>query len=131
MNEKLYEMLAAVQRTAVQISEMAVDAAYGAGKKASELAAVAKIKLRIMDLNGEVNAALQEVGEILYATHTGMPSDSEILLAKLQKIDALKADIQALNDQIGAEQVGRACCGTCGAAVCEDAVFCGECGEKL
>ena len=41
MNEKLYELLNAVQRTAVQAGNVASDAAYGVSKKAGELLAVA------------------------------------------------------------------------------------------
>ena len=91
MNEKLTSLLETVRRTAVQAGDAAADAAYSAGKVAGELLVVAKLNVRIMERKAAVNAALKEVGEILYATHTGNPSDSEILLAKLQEIDALKA----------------------------------------
>ena len=38
-----------------------------------------------------MDAALRQVGEMIYATHTGTPTESEVLLAKLQEIDALRA----------------------------------------
>ena len=84
MNEKLAALLESVQRTAVQASDVAADAAYGVGKVAGELLSVAKLNIRIMDRKAAVNTALREVGEILYATHTGNPTDSEVLIAKLQ-----------------------------------------------
>ena len=37
MNEKVYELLENVRRTAITVSDMAVDAAYAAGKKGGEL----------------------------------------------------------------------------------------------
>jgi hypothetical protein len=83
-----------------------------------------------MERKAAVNAALKEVGEILYATHTGNPSDSEILLAKLQEIDALKAEIARMQEQIKKEETAHVC-RTCGGMIREGAVFCGECGEKL
>ena len=130
MNEKLYELLESVQRTAVQAGNVASDAAYGVGKKANELLAVAKLNIKIMELKGQVKTQMQELGQLLYATHTGNPTDSEVLLAKLQEVDALYAQIAEYEEQIGREAAAPAC-GTCGAAVQEDAAFCGECGEKL
>ena len=130
MNEKLVSLLETVQRTAVQAGDVAADAAYSVGKAAGELLSVAKLNIRIMDRKAAVNAALKEVGEILYATHTGNPSDSEVLLAKLQEIDALKAEIADMQAQIKREEA-RSACQTCGSTVQEGAAFCGECGEKL
>ena len=74
---------------------------------------VAKLNIRIMDRKAAVNTALKEVGEILYATHTGNPTDSEVLLAKLQEIDALKAEIAEMQAQIKREEEKHICT-TCG-----------------
>lgn len=130
MNEKLAELMDTVQKTAVQAADVAADAAYGVGKKAGELLSVAKLRIRIATLEGSVDECLMTLGEMLYATHTGDPTDSETLLAKLQEIDGLKAEIAALNAQIGREQEAQTCA-TCGAAVKEGDAFCRECGEKL
>lgn len=130
MNEKLAELLDTVQKTAVQVSDVAADAAYGVGKKAGELLSVAKLRIRVATLEGSVDETFMELGEMLYATHTGDPTDSETLLAKLQEIDALKAQIAELNAQIGREQEAPSCA-TCGAPVQEGDAFCRECGEKL
>ena len=129
MNEKLASLLEAVQRTAVQAGDVAADAAYSVGKAAGELLSVAKLNVRIMERKGAVNTALKEVGEILYATHTGNPSDSEILLAKLREIDVLKAEIAEMQAQIKKEEAQS--CPTCGGFVSENTNFCGECGGKL
>ena len=130
MNEKLYELLEKVQETAYQVGDTAADAAYGVGKKACALLSVAKLNIRVADLKAQVNTALREAGELLYATHTGDPTDSAVLLAKLEEIDGLKAQIAELEAQIGrAEET--AACPTCGAAVREGDQFCRECGGKL
>lgn len=130
MNEKLASLLETVRRTAVQAGDVAAGAAYSAGKVAGELLSVAKLNIRIMDRKAAVNTALKEIGEILYATHTGNPTDSEVLLAKLQEIDALKAEIAEMQTQIQREEEQHTC-RTCGSAVRDGAAFCGECGEKL
>ena len=115
MNEKLASLLESVQRTAIQASDVAVDTAYSVGKVAGELLSVAKLNVRIMDRKTAVNAALKEIGEILYATHTGNPSDSEVLLAKLREIDALKAEIADMQSRIKREEEQRTC-RTCGSS---------------
>ena len=92
MNERLQELLDAVQRTASQVGGSAADAAYGMGKRAGELLSVAKLNIRIMDLKGAVSTALREVGEMIYATHTGTLTESEVLLAKLQEIDGVTVE---------------------------------------
>lgn len=130
MNERLQELLDAVQRTASQVGGSAADAAYGVGKRAGELLSAAKLNIRVMDREREVDAALRQVGEMIYATHTGTPTESEVLLAKLQEIDALREDIRHLEQEIARLQ-GGAVCPACGAQAQRGDVFCRECGGKL
>ena len=130
MNEKLFQLLETVRTAAVQAGDVAADAAYGASKKAGELVSVAKLNIQIAELKHAVGAALREVGELLYATHTGNPTDSEILQAKLEEIDGLKARIAQLEGALGREKAARVCT-TCGAEIKEADVFCRECGDIL
>ena len=130
MNEKLQELLDSVQRTAYQVSDVASDAAYGVTKKAGELLSVAKLNIQVVDLKAQVNTALREVGEMIYGTHTGNPTDSDVLLAKLQEIDTLQVRIAELNARIAKESAGPVC-PTCGAPARAGDAFCRECGGKL
>ena len=133
MNEQLQDLLALVRRTAREAGDTAADAAYGAGKKAEEFLSVARVRARIAALEGNVRECLQDAGGMLYATHTGTPTDSEILVAKLEEIDGLKAQIQALREDEarlrGQESVP--VCLTCGAPSQEGDRFCRTCGSKL
>jgi len=101
MNEKLKTLLESARNTAIQAGSMAGDVVYVMGKGAEKALDTAKVKLRLMDRRAEVNCALREVGQMLYATHTGDPTDSETLLEKLQEIDVLYAEIRALEEQLG------------------------------
>ena len=85
MNEKLQNLLELVRRTAWQAGDLAADAVYGAGQMADDLLSSAKLRVRAATVEGEINGKLAEVGEMVYATHTGTPTESEELLAKLQE----------------------------------------------
>jgi uncharacterized small protein (DUF1192 family) len=130
MNEKLAALLESVQRTAVQAGDVAADVAFGVGKKAGELLSVAKLRIRIATLEGRVEGCFAEIGEMLYATHTGVPTESDALLEKLQEIDGLKAEIAQLRGQIQQEEAAHTC-PVCGAAVQAGDAFCGTCGGAL
>ena len=67
---------------------------------------------------------------MIYATHTGTPTESEVLLAKLQEIDGLRQQIDRLEREIARLQ-GGAVCPFCGAAARSGDAFCRECGQKL
>ena len=125
MNEKLAALLESVQRTAVQAGDVAADVAFGMGKKAGELLSVAKLWVRIVSLEADVKDRLSQVGELLYA-----PTESEVLLEKLQEIDGLKAEIAQLQSEIRKEESAHTC-PTCGAFVKEGDAFCGACGGQL
>lgn len=130
MNERLQELLDTVQRTACEVTGVASDAAYGVGKKATELLSVAKLNIRLNDLKNQVSAELRVVGEMMYSTHTGTPIDSEILLAQLQVIDDLHARMAAVEKEI-ADLRGQQLCPGCGAERIQGDLYCRHCGTRL
>ncbi len=132
MNDKIQEMLDTIQRTAVQAGDVASDAAYGVGKKAAQLLSTAKLNIRVCECKADIAAAFRELGEMLYATHAGSPTDSDDLLHKLENIDALKAQLNTLNAQLNRQTPADAhTCPICGSAAKEGDQFCRECGSPL
>ena len=130
MNEKLRALLDQIQATAAKLGDTAADAAYGVGKKAEVLLSTAKLNIKIAELKQAANREKQEVGEMIYATHTGSPTDSDVLLEKLQDIDKLYAQIAELETQLGKTERVPACA-DCGAPLREGDLFCRECGSPL
>ena len=127
MNETMEKLLAAARQGAAQAGDLAVSTAHGLKKKAGETLSAAKQRLRIATLEGEIEGTLAEIGELLYATHTGTPTDSEVLQEKLRKIDALKTEIAVLKG--GPDRP--VACAVCGTQSRPGDVFCRFCGGKL
>lgn len=130
MNEKLQTLLDSVRHTASQAGGIAANAAYGARRKTGELLSAAKLRIRAAAVEGEISEKLAEAGGMVYATHTGTPTESETLLACLQEIDELKARLAGINELLGRTPEPDVC-PACGAPVRKEDAFCRECGEKL
>ena len=130
MNEKLQSLLLSIQESAEKFGDTAADAAYGVGKKAESLLSTAKLNIKIADLKGQISQQLKAVGEMIYGTHTGNPTESEVLLNKLEEIDGLYAQIAELEALMG-RQPALAACPDCGKEFQEGDIFCRECGRKL
>ena len=107
--------------------ELLRDTVCTVGLGAKKLTDAVKRQLEIADLHAEVNTCLRELGELLYATHTGTPTDSDRLLEKMQEIDGLKARLRELEG----EPVIHLLCPCCGSEGREGDVYCRDCGEKL
>lgn len=130
MDERLQNILSNVQRTATSAANTAGGAACSMGKKATRMLSAGKLNIRIAELKAEVGSQLREVGEMVYATHTGNPTSSDDLLQKLREIDELNAQIMALNSELRAQK-GTAVCPVCGAPAQEGDAFCRNCGTRL
>ena len=130
MNERLETLLDTVRRTAGQLGGTAADAAWGVGKRAEELMSAARLRLRIAALEGREEGCFAEIGEMLYATHTGHPTDSDALLEKLREVDSLRAERARLEHLLDRRRE-EAVCPVCGAPARKDDVFGRACGKRL
>ena len=128
--EKLYDLLDTLRAGVETAGTLALGALGLACQGAERLAGGVKLRYEAARVEGEMDEKLMEAGEMVYATHTGSPTESQELLSKLQEIDALKARLADINDALG-RQPQFPVCPTCGAAVRESDVFCRECGGKL
>lgn len=99
MAQKLHSLLHTVRHAATNVGRMAGTTVFVAGQKAESLVDCGKSRLHRMDLQAELNLQFREVGELMYATHTGHPTDSRILLEKLETIDRLYQQLDALHKE--------------------------------
>ena len=127
MDEKLLEILDTVQKTAVEVGTAAGDLFSAAGQRASALLSVSKLNVRAADLKAQRSVLLQEVGAMVYGTHTGTVADSDTLLAKLREIDGVEQELSRVNAEIARLRQNARVCPLCGAGK-ED--FAEEAGEE-
>lgn len=110
------------------------DAAYSRpsalSAKAAGLVERAKLLRAVSDLEDEVALQLRSIGELVYATHRGKPSDSGELQKILEYVDDLRDQIEGHERQMKLLR-GVMPCPVCGEDVCEDDVYCQKCGHPL
>lgn len=131
MDEKLQEILDTVQKTAVEVGTAAGDLFSAAGQRASALLSVSKLNVRAADLKAQRSVLLQEVGAMVYGTHTGTVADSDTLLAKLREIDGVEQDLSRVNAEITRLRQSARVCPLCGADARSGDAFCRNCGTRL
>ena len=131
MDEKLQEILDTVQKTAVEVGTAAGDLFSAAGQRASALLSVSKLNVRAADLKAQRSVLLQEVGAMVYGTHTGTVADSDTLLAKLREIDGVEQELSRVNSEIARLRQNARVCPLCGADARSGDAFCRNCGTRL
>lgn len=98
------------------------------GKKTSEMAGVAKVKLEITKVKGNIDKKYEEMGSRVYFLQKeNLPLD-ESITEFIQEIDELYVSLEALEAEIAEPGVK---CPSCGALVEEGAKFCGKCGHAM
>lgn len=92
--------------------------------------ALERVKLRhaIADLEDEIALQMCAIGDLVYATHCGNPSDSEEMQKILEYVDDLEDEIEGHEQQLKL-LMGIFPCPVCGADVSRDDVYCQKCGQ--
>ena len=129
--DKFYDLLDSNRGGVEAAGTLALGTLGLACEGAEKLADAVRLRCQAARVEGEVDGKLMEAGELVYATHSGNPTESGELLQKLQEIDELKARLAELNETLGRTPEEDPVCPGCGEAVKEGDHFCRSCGEKL
>lgn len=108
----------------------AKDLADAAGRKASDVADLARQKMKIAENERAIRVTLEALGGLLYESRKDGAEMNEDLVAELvAQVD----ELTAANEQLQAEIDNRRGCKTCtcGCKNPEGAVFCNACGKEL
>jgi len=108
----------------------AKDLADAAGRKASDVADLARQKMKIAENERAIRVTLEALGGLLYESRKDGAEMNEDLVAELvAQVD----ELTAANEQMQAEIDNRRGCKTCecGAKNPENSGFCNACGKKL
>ena len=90
----------------------------------------AKLRRIIDDLEDEIALQMCTIGELVYATHRGNPSDSDTMQKILEYVDDLEGEIEGHEQQLKL-LLGIVPCPICGKDIALDDVFCQNCGQAL
>lgn len=130
-SKERWEALARRAREKVQAAAELAKAGAGVMEEKTEaLRAHARLEREIQDLQEEINLQMQAIGEVMYASHKGQPSDSECIQRILEYVDGLYEQMEAHRQELEAAQ-GLLICEACGAGNDPGYVYCGNCGHPL
>ena len=118
------------QAKAAALGEAARGSAAAVSQKAEDTLLYAKLHRAIKDLHEEIDLQLRDLGEMIYDTHRGTPSDSEDVQAILEHVDSLYEQIDGHERQMKALR-GILVCDACGQENPGTNVYCQECGQPL
>lgn len=129
-SEFLNNILSRTKTGAASMTEVARTGMAAVSVKASDTLASAKLRRAIDDLEDEIAFQMCAIGELVYATHRGTPSDSEELQKILEYVDDLHEQIEAHEHELKLMR-GASFCAVCGAENATENTYCQDCGQPL
>ena len=111
-------------------AETARAGAEKAGQSAENVLTRIRLTRAVRDLEEEIALQMQAVGELIYATHRGTPSDSDDVQEILEYVDGLHEELDGHRRQLKILQ-GALLCEACGAENEGGNVYCHNCGQPL
>ncbi len=130
MDDKVREIFNRIRETATVAADAAETAARQLGRKTGETLEIAKLNMRIFDLETEIGASQREIGKMVYDTHRGGAADEEKLAEILKDIDEKYDEIEVCKARISGLK-SSSVCPRCGEPCGKGDLFCKKCGSPI
>ena len=101
-----------------------------AGTKGKGAVSFSKLKIRESQLNSEVKAKFEKLGEMIYEMAKSGEKDNEAFDEMVAGIDAAYDELADIDKQID-DIKNIVTCTKCGAKTSKENAFCPKCGDKL
>ena len=112
--KKWKKLVRRTQNAAMDVSELARAGAEAVGRRAEDAVSRSRLERAVRDLQEEIDTQMQAVGELIYATHRGSPSNSDDVQEILEFVDSLHEELEG--HQLELKRLrGELLCAGCGA----------------
>lgn len=101
-----------------------------AGRKTSETFEVAKLNMKIFDLNSDIEHTYKKLGELVYSANKSGEIQDEEIEDLIDDIDAKKEEIERYRERINLLK-NVVVCPVCQESCGRDDRFCKKCGAEL
>ena len=108
----------------------AKSAADTVGKKTADLTDMVRLKTKAASLQKEIATTLESMGRLVYDNRKAHRDISALLEEHSQKVDGLKAELKAVENELCAYQKV-VHCPSCDNKVDDSVAFCPYCGQKM
>ena len=115
---------------ALDVSELARAGAEAVGRRAEDAVSRTRLERAVRDLREEIDTQMQAVGELIYATHRGSPSNSDDVQEILEFVDSLYEEMEGHQQELKRLR-GELLCAGCGAENESANLYCNNCGQTM
>jgi predicted RNase H-like nuclease (RuvC/YqgF family) len=130
VDENVRQLFEKLKKKAVDMSAAAENTIKQAGRKTGDTVEIAKLNMKIFDLNSEIGLDYKKLGELVYAVHSGKEiSDGEVE-SLISGIEQKLSEIEQYRDRIAILK-GAVECPVCQSSCGKDDKFCKKCGAEL
>ncbi len=130
MEDNLKEFLEKLRKKAIVMTSAAESTLKEAGRKTSETFEIAKLNMKIFDLNGDIELTYKKIGEFVYSVNKGREIQDEQIDGLIADIDAKKEEIEQYRERINLLK-NTVICPLCQESCGRDDRFCKKCGAEL
>lgn len=130
MEDSVREFLEKLRKKAVVMTSAAESTLKEAGRKTSETFEVAKLNMKIFDLNSDIEHTYKKLGELVYSANKSGEIQDEEIEDLIDDIDAKKEEIERYRERINLLK-NVVVCPVCQESCGRDDRFCKKCGAEL